>query len=139
MKKDNTSGSTIICDDVSNFNQTTFTPNIDSLDKENITYNFNKEYYIDDSSFIDFNDSTIANLFNGKLNDIKECEVEVWKQKQVQARKHKKNRINKKWLKIYGYRIICYSEPTMAKLINIQPNDYFGDGSITAEFEIEFK
>lgn len=51
-----------------------------------------------------------------------------------QARVHKKKRINKKWLKRYGYKIVMKS--VKAKILKISADD-FPKGS-QADFELEF-
>lgn len=54
-------------------------------------------------------------LESGYLNGIRICTTNMIT-KDVQARKHKKKRINKKWLKRYGYK--CVPDDTKAYMMN---------------------
>lgn len=66
---------------------------------------------------------TLQEIAQEMLKDIeryaKEQEVEI--PKLVQARKHKKHRINKKWKKRYGMKVVCQKQK--AKVADITVYD----------------
>lgn len=54
----------------------------------------------------------------------------------VQARKHKKKRINKKWLKRYGYKEVTGRKKMKVKNFKADPDKYI-DGLTTMAFELD--
>lgn len=78
---------------------------IDCINRE--TFNINAEpsfsITLDDSCHI--NDALLSQIFYG-YNDIDKVDIEYYIEKVVPIRHHKKRRIQKKWIKKYGYKII---------------------------------
>lgn len=94
---------------------------IDCINRE--TFNVNAEpsfnVTLDDSLCI--NNALLSQLIYG-YNDINKVDLEYYTEKVVLARRNKKRRIQKKWIKRYGYKIIR-EKHTMRDMTIEQIND----------------
>lgn len=82
-----------------------------------------------------FIEENFGKFFNQKIGQVFEVEMDI--PQYVQARRHKNKRINKKWMKRYGLKII--HKKRRAKVTNIKTEDYSKNylGSTTFEFDLE--
>ena len=89
---------------------------------EKIGIDFNKEISFSGEFTID---KDLIKKFFGELPQIGESQKEysISYTTLVQARRHKKKRINKKWLKKYGYRYVMKTLDGF-KLNNVNDNEF---------------
>jgi hypothetical protein len=96
-------------------------PNIWNTNQE-FEIEFESDFYIDDGD-----KKYLFGYDNSKLPSRQSIIMIYYKPVIVQARRHKKKRINKKWLKRYGYKNIYMREEIKLDECEVMPNE---DGSI---------
>lgn len=103
-------------DGINEFNQPTITPELSANYKPEFSFSLDN---------IDFEPDVLSKLLGqNSLTPKYNMELEGNRVVCVQARKHKKKRINKKWLKRYGYKEMYVPFNLSMKECSITPVDY---------------
>ena len=120
---------------VSSFSDANLSVDWGSMCDENIKYSLTKEA---SCSIEVIHTEEIEKLLDIGVGDDTEITADVIVgHKEVQIKKHKKHRVNKKWAKRYGYRYEPIVKKAKAHVANVYADDFTGEYDGTYEFTLK--